>query len=597
MKWIAIREAAHRSRVTLERFPFVLLAGLTCAVFGVQAVEDSGDDTWMRPLLSATIGLPLLFALTISAERRRWTPAWRAGAGLLGIALVIGFWWGTRGWSDMQMAARYVQINLASHLLASFLPFVGAGTMNGFWQYNRSLFLRFLLAGLYAAVLFAGLALALLAIDNLLGIDVSDESYGRLWMLLAFVFQPWLFLAGVPADLEALDRLEEYPAGLKVFTQFVLIPLVSVYLMILTAYLVRILVTQTWPSGWIGWLVSGVAAVGTLALLLVHPIRERADSRWVDAYGRWFYVALLPSIAMLLMAIWQRIDQYSFTENRYFLLVGSVWLAGIALYYGVTGSRNIRVIPLTLCVVTLLTFAGPWSAYAVSSRSQIGRLRAILRSNEMLADGQLQRPPAQVSVEDRRELSAILRYLIDTHGQQTLARIDRTLADTTAAGESLAAAEDTDHEAAARAMRRLGLAYVNRREGGAGGQFFHLAEPGGPAVDVTGFETLRHVNLMQRTAIAIGEDSLVLGPIEGIAVPLLWQGSPAGTVLLESVIAGLGPGTPRPAGAVEAQPAIVLDADAGGIRLRLVISQITGTRTDSATTITAASADLLIGRR
>jgi len=163
MKWIAIREAAHRSRVTLERFPLVLLAGLTCAVFGLLAVEDSGDDTWMRPLLSATLGLPLLFALTISAERRRWTLAGRAGAGLLGIALVLGFWWGTRGWSDMQMAARYVQINLASHLLASFLPFVGAGTMNGFWQYNRSLFLRFLLAGLYAGVLFAGLALALLA--------------------------------------------------------------------------------------------------------------------------------------------------------------------------------------------------------------------------------------------------------------------------------------------------------------------------------------------------------------------------------------------------------------------------------------------------
>ena len=43
--------------------------------------------------------------------------------------------------------------------------------------------------------------------------------------------------------------------------------------------------------------------LGCLALLLVHPIRERDDARWVDTYARWFYVVLLPSIAMLLMAV------------------------------------------------------------------------------------------------------------------------------------------------------------------------------------------------------------------------------------------------------------------------------------------------------
>jgi hypothetical protein len=215
-------------------------------------------------------------------------------------------------------------------------------------------------------VLFAGLAIALVALDNLFGIDIDGEAYGHLLVLLAFVFDPWFFLGSLPRDIAALEERTDYPIGLKVFAQFVLIPVVTVYVLILTAYLVRVLVTRTWPSGWIGWLVSSVAAAGTLALLLVHPVRDREDSRWVDAYGRWFYVALLPSIGMLLMAIFQRLGQYGFTERRYFLLVLAFWLAGIALYYAVTASRNIRIIPVTLCIVALATLAGPGSADAVA---------------------------------------------------------------------------------------------------------------------------------------------------------------------------------------------------------------------------------------
>jgi hypothetical protein len=524
-RWIAIGDAVAQSRETFTRFPVAMLVAVTCAIFALVMIDTSGPNDWDLRVVTLALAIPLCYVLTVYAERHKLSSAARIGVSALGVVPVIAFYIPLTTWSNQIATTRWAHFNISLHLLVAFLPFVAAGTLRGFWQYNRILFLRFLLATLYTFVLFAGLSIAVLAIDNLFGVDVRGETYGQLLALLGFVFHPWFFLAGVPADLEALDGLEEYPIGLKIFAQFVLIPLVTVYIIILTAYLVRVVITTTWPSGWIGWLVSSVAAAGTLALLLVHPIRQRDDSRWVDVYGRWFYVALVPSIVMLLMAIWLRINKYGFTEQRYLLMVLALWLAGIALFFGVTGSRNIKTIPLTLCVVGLLTLTGPWSAYAVSRSSQVNRFRSILDRYGMLVDGRVRAAEGtEVAEEDRRELSAVLRYLVRTHGARSLARIDPMYSDSIVPDYSDPTLARVDEPNAHRVMVSLGLPYVNQWEGQTADYFFHQSEAFGTSVDVRGFELLVPAELNRRTAIAIDGDSLVFAPLERDSIVATWQG-------------------------------------------------------------------------
>ena len=73
-------------------------------------------------------------------------------------------------------------------------------------------------------VLFVGLAVALAALDNLFGLDVPAETYVRCWIALWFVVNTWVFLGGVPDDLPSLQHQTDYPTGLKVFAQYVLVP-------------------------------------------------------------------------------------------------------------------------------------------------------------------------------------------------------------------------------------------------------------------------------------------------------------------------------------------------------------------------------------
>lgn len=405
---------------TARRFPLLLLCAATAAVASCLAIEGGDERFWVRVLASATLGLPLFVALVPLAEGRGWSAgrAWLLrGAGLL-VPLAVFLAWPR--WSHPVAAIRYFHLTAGLHLLAAFLPWLGRSRGNGFWQYNRVLFLRFLLAGLYAFVLFAGLAIGLAGVDNLLGVDIDPETYPRLGFVIAFLFTTWLFAAGIPEDLESLERRQDYPSGLRIFAQFVLVPLVAVYLLILTLYLGKVLVTRTWPSGWIGYLVSALAALGILGLLLVHPERSRPDRRWIELYARGFWIAILPSVAMLLLALWKRVDQYGVTERRYLLGALSVWLAGVAIGYAVTGSRRIRRIPQSLALVAFLTFLGPWSAYQVSEASQRARLRDLLERHGMFEDGRARAAPGEVPADARREMTGALRYLVEHHGTGSL---------------------------------------------------------------------------------------------------------------------------------------------------------------------------------
>jgi hypothetical protein len=456
---------ASETEAVVRRFPAVCVFAVLATTAGVLLIEESQGGDWrMRLMLTATLGLPLSTALAVFREKRGWGPAAGALLHLVLLAVLGALFFAWPHWQDPVVLRRYVQFSLGFHLLAAFLPFTGPGELNGFWQYNRTLFLRFLLSGLYAGVLFAGLAVAILALDKLFGLSVDEERYAELWVLMAFLFTTGFFLGGIPRDLDGLDAVTDYPRGLRIFSQFILLPLVGVYLVILTVYMGKIVITRVWPSGWIGYLVSSVAAAGILLLLLVFPVQERAENRWVRTYARWFYVILLPSIAMLLLAIFKRVGQYGLTENRYFMVVLSFWLAAIAVYFILSRGKSIKIIPASLCVLAFVTAFGPWGAYGMSARSQTERLRGMLAAQGVLVNGRIQPAAATVSFGDRREMSAVLTYLLETHGTKPIADwFPDGLAWADTVGEaSRMGSGGRARVSAEMVMEAMGLAYVNR---------------------------------------------------------------------------------------------------------------------------------------
>src|SRR5690606_5217766 len=121
-------------------------------------------------------------------------------------------------------------IGLGLHLVSAYAPFFNRRVEHKFWQFNERLFIRILTAGLYTFVIYGGVAMALVAADKLFNLSLNANLYLYLWLFMIGIFNTWFFLAGVPANYEALESDKHYPKGLKVFTQYVLLPLVAVYL-------------------------------------------------------------------------------------------------------------------------------------------------------------------------------------------------------------------------------------------------------------------------------------------------------------------------------------------------------------------------------
>ncbi len=421
----AMRTAFDAAMRSLARMPFMIISGWVAAIVAAWLVTEP-VTTWSpdRIAIAAGLGIPLFFALAMFAEQhsdRRGVRLLIQASGLVPLSIIAWRW---PSWPDVQLIVRFLQLALIFHLTASVLPWLGSGARQGFWQYNKTLLIRAMTTGVWAVVLFAALALAIGALDVLFGVKAEPHRYGQLWFVVSLGFSVWFFAAGLPVSLHTFERDDDYPRSLRYFVQYLLVPIVVVYLCILTAYLGKVRITREWPSGWIGWLVSSVSAVGMLCWLLLQPLigREAHGTafRWVRPFSRGFFFAIVPAIGMLLAALSQRIAQYGLTEPRVALFALSVWFAGVALFYLVTRSRNIVVVPASLAVVAVATLVGPLSLATLSRNSQMERIEVVLREANLLVGDSLVVATGALSGDQRTALRNGLNYMYSRHGTRSL---------------------------------------------------------------------------------------------------------------------------------------------------------------------------------
>lgn len=402
----SLQSVLKAAQKTILRFPLETITAICGTIFAILNIRQdytNYSEFYLKAIMSCSLCLVWFVSASLFFGAKQQNNIIRFVVSLVFslplIAFVFNF--GEKV-SDVETQQFFV-LNLALHLLVSFAGFIPREyNQEEFWEFNKQLFLRILTSGLYSVVLYAGLALAFLAVDQLFKVEFDSKIYGYLFFIIAGIFNTIFFLNGVPETNNKEFPLQlVYPKGLKNFTQFVLLPLISIYLVILICYEAKILITLSLPVGWVSYLVLAFAIVGILSFLLVHPIANENGNLWMRTFNRWFYFLLIPLLVLLFWAILYRINLYGFTHERYYVLLLSIWLVIVVGYFLISKHPKIKFIPISMCLAGLFSIVGPQSADSVSKYSQLSRFESLLQK----ADGK------KLTFEQEKELSSVVFFL------------------------------------------------------------------------------------------------------------------------------------------------------------------------------------------
>ena len=82
---------------------------------------------------------------------------------------------------------------------------------------------------------------------------------------------------------------------------------------------------------------------------------------------------------MFFIAIFKRIHEYGITENRFFIILLGVWIAFNAGFIIFTKYKMIRIVPISLALIAVLSINGPWNVFKISKGQQLHRFETILK--------------------------------------------------------------------------------------------------------------------------------------------------------------------------------------------------------------------------
>lgn len=311
---------------------------------------------------------------------------------------------------SMVSVTRYIAFSLAFYLIFTFIPYFYR--RENFELYVIKLFTSFLITYLYSLILFLGLAAMLFTVDKLFSAGISSKLYFDIWLIVAGIFAPGFFLADIP-EFGKEFSIDNYPKVLRVLLLNIVMPMIVVYSIILYVYFVKIIITWKWPEGIISNLVLWFSIISTIVIFFTYILRDR--NKWVRIFTSIFPKLILPLLAMMFVSIAIRVNAYGITENRYFVIVAGLWVTGCMLYFSFTKSLKNTVLLVSLALIAVLSVSGPWSGYSVSKLSQNMRFEKILKTNNMLKDSSITKPPKDLQENDKKEISEIIAYFNRYH--------------------------------------------------------------------------------------------------------------------------------------------------------------------------------------
>jgi len=409
-----INTAALNLKKTVFRFPTVLvfLATITIIVFiTIESNYFNENYPLERLVFTGIFGALMSTAVQFMLERHKnlskYTLLFYCATFVLS---AIYYYFMTDETVSQSMVVHLLVISFA--LFAAYLYLPSSKNEVDFGNVALAHFKAAFTAVLYGVVLFLGFVAIFGAIHVLL-YKLDSKIYAHTANIILTFFTPVYYLSLLPefnSDDENAAKKKEaaynYPRVLEILVSNIMIPLISIFSVVLIIYFLKILITGVWPVGQVGPMVLGYSAAG----YFIYILCSKLNNRFSVLFRKFFPAVSLPLVAMQLFSSYIRVKAYGITESRYYVILFGVFsiICALVLLFG--KKKNPNFIVLLSAIFAILSIIPPIDAFTVSRNSQETRLEEILVRNNMLVNNKIV-PNKDVSKDDKYEITNISNYL------------------------------------------------------------------------------------------------------------------------------------------------------------------------------------------
>ena len=388
MDLTAIKKYPSQISSAFKRFPLAVAFAIFATIAFIYVYESGHTfnyklSHWLLhyPIAATMIAL----AVSLVQESRKNTskiPQIAAGAIWLVISIALTLYLPPKELFFIRL--KYIETTYAFIYTTAFLslfvaPFFKQNDENGFWV--------FLMRNAKAAVVAIAISVVLLiAIDgllfgffNLFDIKVSARPFVYSAIISSCTIFPILFFSGIPS---IDDCLQETPALNKFQTstnKFLFLPVLSLYIILLYAYIAKIIIQWEMPKGMVSYLVSASMLLMLLRVTLTLPERINPKPSFESKLLKILPAACIPLVILMSVGIIRRISDYGISEDRYYITAINIFYYAIIAILLIDKIKcKSRFIAIVFCSMFFILTNGPLSAINVTHRVWINSVKAAL---------------------------------------------------------------------------------------------------------------------------------------------------------------------------------------------------------------------------
>jgi hypothetical protein len=405
----------------ISRYPFTAVLLFAIAVLNGYNINETVNKN-QKLIVTLLVGAFLGVVGQILYERffydKKSVRLILIGAAVL---LTVGYYLIIRQSPTFGMA---LGVRTAVALFALLITFIWIPSIRNKITFNESFmiaFKSFFLSLFFAGVIFAGVSIIIGATDQLL-FEVDYRVNTHSLNIIFVLFAPMYFLslipvfpiiqgtmAGVTDDIEKSDRvskLGECPKFLEILLSYILIPLISVFTLILLIYILINLGEGFWSDN----LIEPMIVAYSITVIVVYILVSRLSNRFAALYRGIFPKILVPLVVIQTIASVLKIEDLGLTHGRYYVILYGIFAAVAGILFSFLPVKKNGIVAIMLLGFSVFSIVPPVDAFTVSRVSQMNMLEDILEKNNMLTDNQIV-ANASIEEKEKEKIIQLMNYM------------------------------------------------------------------------------------------------------------------------------------------------------------------------------------------